>query len=99
MLQARFVHCTLPFLVDLVYHILIDALAPCHWFLLLGRMGVAFIERRLSLLILFFIFYALSYFSLGSTWGPCRWRLLLGRKGAVFIERRLSLSILFIIFD
>jgi hypothetical protein len=26
----------------------------------LGHMGVAFIERRLSLLILFFIFFALS---------------------------------------
>jgi hypothetical protein len=28
------------------------AWAPCRWFLLLGHMGVAFIERRLSLLIL-----------------------------------------------
>jgi hypothetical protein len=27
--------------------------APCRWFLLLGLMGIAFIERRLSLLILF----------------------------------------------
>jgi hypothetical protein len=31
--------------------------APCHWLLLLARVGVAFIERRLSLLILFIIFY------------------------------------------
>jgi hypothetical protein len=30
--------------------------APCHWFLSLGRNGVAFIERNLSLLILFIIF-------------------------------------------
>jgi hypothetical protein len=29
---------------------------PCRWFLLLGRVGVTFIERRLSLLILFIIF-------------------------------------------
>jgi hypothetical protein len=29
----------------------------CRWFLLLGHVGVAFIERRLSLLILFIIFY------------------------------------------
>jgi hypothetical protein len=28
--------------------------APCHWFLLLGCVGVAFIERRLSLLICLF---------------------------------------------
>jgi hypothetical protein len=33
-----------------------SALAPCHWFLLLGRVGVVFIGRRLSLLILFIIF-------------------------------------------
>jgi hypothetical protein len=34
-----------------------SAWAPCHWFLLLGHGGWgAFIERRLSLLILFFIF-------------------------------------------
>jgi hypothetical protein len=32
---------------------------PCHWFLLLDHTGVAFIERRLSLLILFIIFYCL----------------------------------------
>jgi hypothetical protein len=31
-------------------------LTGCHWFLLLGHVGVAFIERRLSLLILFIIF-------------------------------------------
>jgi hypothetical protein len=37
-----------------------SAWAPCHWFLLLGHMGVAFIERRLSLLILFFIFWTLD---------------------------------------
>jgi hypothetical protein len=34
-----------------------SAWAPCRWFLLLGHVGVAFIERRLSLLILFFIFH------------------------------------------
>jgi hypothetical protein len=33
-----------------------SAWALCRWFLLLGHMGVAFIERRLSLLILFIIF-------------------------------------------
>jgi hypothetical protein len=36
-----------------------SAWAPCHWFLLLGHVGVAFIERRLSLLILFVIFFDL----------------------------------------
>jgi hypothetical protein len=34
-----------------------SAWALCHWFLLLGRRGVAFNERCLSLLILFIIFY------------------------------------------
>jgi hypothetical protein len=33
------------------------AWAPCRWFLLLGHMGVAFIECRLSMLILFIIFF------------------------------------------
>jgi hypothetical protein len=33
-----------------------SAWAPRRWFLFLGRVGVAFIERRLSLLILFIIF-------------------------------------------
>jgi membrane protease YdiL (CAAX protease family) len=33
-----------------------SAWAPCHWFLLLGRRGVAFIERRLYFVILFIIF-------------------------------------------
>jgi hypothetical protein len=33
--------------------------APCRWFLLLGRVRVAFIERRLSLLSLFIIFSVL----------------------------------------
>jgi hypothetical protein len=32
--------------------------APCHWLLLLGRVGAVFIERRLSLMILFIIFWA-----------------------------------------
>jgi hypothetical protein len=31
--------------------------APCHWLLLLGRVGAAFIERRLSLMILFIMFF------------------------------------------
>jgi hypothetical protein len=39
--------------------------APCHWFLSLGNVGVAFIERRLSLLILFII--SLIYFI---SWRP-----------------------------
>jgi hypothetical protein len=34
-----------------------SSLAHCHWLLLLDRVGVAFVERRLSLLILFIIFY------------------------------------------
>jgi hypothetical protein len=38
----------------------------CHWFLLLGRVGVAFIEHRLSLLILFIIFYGLWHLHLTS---------------------------------
>jgi hypothetical protein len=38
-----------------------SAWAPCHWFLLLGHVGVAFIERRLSLLILLIIFCVISY--------------------------------------
>jgi hypothetical protein len=33
-----------------------SAWAPCRWFLLLGHVGVAFVERRLSLLILFIMF-------------------------------------------
>jgi phosphotransferase system glucose/maltose/N-acetylglucosamine-specific IIC component len=35
-------------------------LGSLPWFLLLGRVGVAFIGRRLSLLILFIIFFGLS---------------------------------------
>jgi hypothetical protein len=38
-----------------------SAWAPCDWFLLLGRMWVAFIERRLSLLILFIIFFVIFW--------------------------------------
>jgi hypothetical protein len=34
--------------------------APCHWLLLLGRVGAVFIWRCLSLVILFIIFYSLS---------------------------------------
>jgi hypothetical protein len=34
-----------------------SAWAPCHWFLLLGLLGVVCIERRLSLLVLFIIFH------------------------------------------
>jgi hypothetical protein len=34
-----------------------SAWAPYHWFLLLSRVGVAFIERRFSFLILFVIFH------------------------------------------
>jgi hypothetical protein len=30
---------------------------PCRWLLLLGRVGAAFIEPRLSLMILYIIFY------------------------------------------
>jgi hypothetical protein len=36
-----------------------SAWAPCYWFLLLVRVVVAFIERRLSLLILFIIFFCI----------------------------------------
>jgi hypothetical protein len=43
--------------LNLSFDVLGSTWAPCHWFLLLGHMGVAFIERRLSLLILFFIYY------------------------------------------
>jgi hypothetical protein len=38
--------------------------APCRWLLLLGRVGAAFIERRLSLMILF-----IKLFDWVCTWG------------------------------
>jgi hypothetical protein len=35
--------------------------APCRWFMLLGHVGVAFFERRLSLVILFIIFFCVCF--------------------------------------
>jgi hypothetical protein len=61
---------------DLFYSIvypfanIIQKSSPCHWFLLLGHMGVAFIERHLSLLILFIIFYVISFAELSSQYHP-----------------------------
>jgi hypothetical protein len=54
-----------------------SAWAPCHWFLLLGRMGVAFIERRLSLLILFIIFFASKIWMINEFLNPLWYKCLL----------------------
>jgi hypothetical protein len=63
-----FCFLSIPYQLQIMYHFsdltvralscfsLQSAWAPCHWFLLLGRVGVEFIERRLSLLIFFIIF-------------------------------------------
>jgi hypothetical protein len=45
------------FVAALSYFCLGSSWAPCHWRLLMGRVGAAFIERRLSLSILFIIFW------------------------------------------
>jgi hypothetical protein len=65
-----------------------SALAPCRWFLLQGRMGVAFIERRLSLVILFAIFYI-----------QCGCILVFMYNVVVFYNLILRIDVALILFD